>query len=40
MTFMHNGHQYIVVATASATVPGELCIALPDAKLPHVNLGY
>jgi hypothetical protein len=31
MTFMHNGHQYIVAATASATVPGQLvCIALPD----------
>jgi glucose dehydrogenase len=33
MTFRHNGHQYIVAAIASATVPGELvCLALPEAK--------
>jgi glucose dehydrogenase len=40
MTFMHNGHQYIVVAIASATTPAELvAVALPAAKPPRVNLG-
>jgi quinoprotein glucose dehydrogenase len=40
MTFMHNGHQYIVMAIASATMPAELvAVALPAAKPPRVNLG-
>jgi quinoprotein glucose dehydrogenase len=40
MTFMHNGHQYIVMAVASGTNPAELvAVALPEAKPPRVNLG-
>lgn len=40
MTFMHNGHQYIVMAVASATTPAELvAVALPAARPPRVNLG-
>jgi glucose dehydrogenase len=40
MSFMHNGHQYIVMAVASATTPAELvAVALPAAKPPRVNLG-
>jgi quinoprotein glucose dehydrogenase len=36
MTFMHNGHQYIVAATASATQPAELAaLALPAARPPR-----
>lgn len=38
MTFLHNGHQYIVAAVASATLPAELvCLALPDAKPKGVD---
>jgi len=38
MTFMHNGHQYIVAAIASATVPAEfVCLALPAAKPPRMS---
>src|SRR5262245_49294549 len=37
MTFMHQGHQYIVAATSSETVPAELvALALPEARPPHV----
>ncbi len=40
MTFMHNGHQYIVAATASGNLPAELvAVALPAARPPRVNLG-
>jgi quinoprotein glucose dehydrogenase len=40
MTFMHNGHQYIVAAIAGANVSAELvAVALPAAKPPRVNLG-
>jgi glucose dehydrogenase len=40
MTFMHDGHQYVVAAVASATVPAELvAVALPGARRPRVNLG-
>lgn len=40
MTFMHNGHQYIVAAIASATLPAELvALALPEAKPPRTALG-
>jgi quinoprotein glucose dehydrogenase len=36
MTFMHNGYQYIVAATASATQPAELvALALPAARPPR-----
>ena len=37
MTFMHEGHQYIVAAISSESVPAELvALALPDARPPHV----
>jgi quinoprotein glucose dehydrogenase len=40
MTFFHNGHQYIVAAVASGNFPPELvCLALPAARPPRVNLG-
>ncbi|MCC7243211.1 MAG: pyrroloquinoline quinone-dependent dehydrogenase, partial [Acidobacteria bacterium] len=33
MTFMHDGHQVVVMAVASATVPAELvALALPSAR--------
>ncbi|MFN8061054.1 MAG: PQQ-binding-like beta-propeller repeat protein [Vicinamibacterales bacterium] len=40
MTFMHNGHQYIVAAIASGDTPAELvALALPDARPPKVFNG-
>jgi hypothetical protein len=37
MTYMHDGHQYIVVAVASPSLPAELVgLALPDARPPRV----
>jgi quinoprotein glucose dehydrogenase len=37
MTFMHDGHQYVVVAVASPSVPAELvALALPEARPPRV----
>jgi quinoprotein glucose dehydrogenase len=37
MTFMHEGHQYVVAAISSDGVPAELvALALPDAQPPHV----
>ena len=37
MTFMHEGHQYVVVSVASPSVPAELvALALPDARPPRV----
>ena len=40
MTFMHDGHQYILAAIASGNLPAELvAVALPDARPPRVNLG-
>ena len=40
MTFMHNGHQYIVMAVASATVEAELvALALPAAKPARLSMG-
>jgi quinoprotein glucose dehydrogenase len=37
MTFMHEGHQYVVAAISSESVPAELvALALPDARPPHV----
>ncbi|HEY7514609.1 MAG TPA: hypothetical protein VIC87_09030, partial [Vicinamibacteria bacterium] len=33
MTYMHEGHQYVVAAISSESVPAELvALALPDAK--------
>lgn len=40
MTFMHNGHQYIILTVSGANFPGELvALALPAARPPRVNLG-
>ena len=40
MTFLHNGHQYIVAAIASGNLPAELvAVALPAARPPKINLG-
>jgi quinoprotein glucose dehydrogenase len=40
MTFMHNGHQYVVAAIASGTVEAELvALALPDARPRRVFNG-
>jgi quinoprotein glucose dehydrogenase len=40
MTFMHNGHQYIVAAVASADVAAELvALALPAARVPRTQNG-
>jgi hypothetical protein len=37
MTYMNGGHQYIVVAVASPSVPAELvALALPEARPPRV----
>ncbi|MGE3274402.1 MAG: PQQ-binding-like beta-propeller repeat protein [Vicinamibacterales bacterium] len=40
MTFMHNGHQYIVMAIAGPELEAELvALALPDAKPPRASYG-
>ena len=41
MTFLHNGHQYIVVAIAGPTTPAELvAIALPEARADRSKFGF
>jgi len=40
MNFLHNGHQFIVVAIASSDVPAELvAVALPEAPAPENEPG-